>query len=210
MFTKAILPDTLRGIQLAARIPLLRSAYLAGGTALALQLGHRISEDLDFFTQEAFDEQIVARELKRLPEFTQDQLAWRTIMGTLAQTKFSLFYYEYQLIELVVEFEGIRLAGKKDIAAMKIHAIEDRGAKRDFIDLFFLKEEFLLETMLEFYDQKYHCLEDHLYHILKGMDYFVSADIEEGPEMLTPVDWSEVKHFFTQEAKRIAKLELYP
>lgn len=210
MFTKAVLPGTLRGIQLAARIPLLRSAYLAGGTALALQLGHRISEDLDFFTPEAFDEQIVARELKRSSEFVQDQLAWRTIMGTLGRTKFSLFYYEYQMIESVVEFEGIRLARQKDIAAMKIHAIEDRGAKRDFIDLFFLKEEFSLETMLEFYDQKYHCLEDRLYHILKGMDYFVSADIEEEPKMLIPVNWSEVKHFFTQEARRIARLKLYP
>lgn len=55
MFKQTLFPDTLRAIQLASQIPIVQRAYLAGGTALALQIGHRMSVDLDFFTQEVFD-----------------------------------------------------------------------------------------------------------------------------------------------------------
>lgn len=178
---------------------------------MALQLGHRISEDVDFFTQEEFDERLVAMDLKRIPEFEKEKLAWRTVTGMVGKTKFSLFYYEYRLIDPRIEFEGIHLAGLRDIAAMKVHAIEDRGTKRDFVDLYFLvKGYFSVEEMLGFYNQKYRCLEDHLYQILKGLDYFVSADNEDMPEMLQAADWEELRGFFRQEARRLARLKLYP
>src|SRR3989344_5614936 len=99
MFTKTLLPDTLRAIKLVSQIPTIKNAYLAGVTALAMQLGHRISVDLDFFTQEEIDENIVASSLSRLPEFKESQREWRTVLGTVGQTKFSIFYYKYNLID---------------------------------------------------------------------------------------------------------------
>lgn len=167
MFTKTILPDTLRAIKLSATIPTIQRAYLAGGTALALQMGHRVSVDLDFFTQEKFDENLVATELSNFPEFTEDQRAWATVLGKISKTKFSIFYYKHKLIDQMLDFEGIKLAGKKDIAAMKIHAISDRGLKRDFIDVFLLSKEFTLDQMLDFYEEKYGILEEKFYHLIR-------------------------------------------
>ena len=188
MFTQAVLPDTLRAIQLAASIPDVAQAYLAGGTALALQLGHRISVDLDFFTPHQFRENAVELMLEK----------------TGVYTKVSMFYYEYPLLEETFPFEGIQLAGKKDIAAMKIHAIEDRGTRRDFIDTYVLAQEYPLQTMLEYYQQKYACLEDHLYTIVRALNYFEDADAEvEMPRMLIDMHWETVKEFFLRETQKI-------
>ncbi len=209
MFTKTLLPDTLRAIQLISGIPEIKDAYLAGGTALALQLGHRISVDLDFFTQHLFNEEILSAKLSSLPEFTQDATAKWTILGKINQTKFSMFYYKYPLITPFVKFENIFLAGLQDIAAMKIHSLEGRGTRRDFIDVFFLSKHFTLDQMLDYYQQKYSVLADHLYPIIRSLDYFEDAEQEsQMPRMLATVDWEEVKTFFRQETRRLASEKL--
>ncbi len=209
MFTKAILPDTLRALQLISKVPVISNAYLAGGSALALWLGHRISVDLDFFTQEEFDADELSTELLQYNAFHQDRKAWRTVMGKVGKTKFSLFYYKYRLLEEPTNLSGIRIASKKDIAAMKINALEDRGTRRDFIDVFFLAKEFSIEKMLSFYDQKYKVLKDHLYSIVRALNYFEDAEREAAtPKMLVDVSWDEVKKFFREESLRLAKEKL--
>ncbi len=205
MFTKTLLPDTLRAFKLTAEIDIVKNSYLAGGTALALHLGHRISVDLDFFTLEEFDEKVALQNLKKLPEFKEDGTAWRTIWGTIGNTKFSLFYYQYPLIKKTVLFEGIQIISKEDIAAMKIHALEDRGTKRDFVDLYFLAKEFSLEQMLEFYDQKYGVLKEHLYIILRSLNYFTDAEMDKMPKMLISVSWEEIKEFFTLQTRKLTE-----
>jgi len=206
MFTKTLLPDTFRAIKLISNIPIITKAYLAGGTALALHLGHRISIDLDFFTKEVFDEQLAVNDLSRLTEFKKEQTAWRTVIGTIGETKFSLFFYKYQIIDPLENFEGIKILSKKDMSAMKIHAIEDRGTKRDFIDTFFLAKEYSLEQMFEFYNLKYGSLDERLIHIVKSLAYFDDAEHDDWqPRMLIPVDWEEIKAFFRQETQRLAK-----
>lgn len=208
MFTKAVLPDALRGIELVSTSPTIKTAYLAGGTALALQLGHRVSEDLDFFTPHDFNEQSLLAELENIG-LIKESVAWKTIIGKIHATKFSIFYYKYPLLEPDIEFSGIKLASKKDIAAMKIHAMEDRGVKRDFVDLFFLAKEFSIDEMLEFYDRKYNCLEDRLFHVIKSLGYFDEADHDDWiPNILVDYDWEETKKFFASESKRLAKERL--
>lgn len=177
--------DTLRAIQLVSTVLEIKKAYLAGGTALALQLGHRISVDLDFalkylaiyrenesgkqtcpkgylaaccevvyfFTQQEFNETELSTKLTSLPEFIQDGTAQWTVWGKIGQTKFSIFYYKYPLLEKTLAFGGIQLASLSDIAAMKIHAIEDRGTRRDFVDVYFLSKTYALEDMLGFYQK---------------------------------------------------------
>lgn len=208
MFTKAVLPDTLRAIQLVGQVPIVQKAYLAGGTALALQLCHRISIDLDFFTAYEFDEKILSSSLGEFPEFIQEGTAWRTVWGKIGETKFSLFYYKYPLIGDTLPFEGLKLASKKDIAAMKIHAVSDRGTKRDFVDLYFLAQEFGLDEILLFYDDKYGDLEEKSYHLIRSLDYFSDADHDIGdkaPKMLIDLSWDTVKKFFASESMRLAK-----
>ncbi|MBI2268041.1 MAG: nucleotidyl transferase AbiEii/AbiGii toxin family protein [Candidatus Blackburnbacteria bacterium] len=208
MFTKAILPNTLRALKLVSKIDIIKKSYLAGGTALALHLGHRISEDLDFFTQQELDEKVLLSELKRLPNFIEEGMAWRTVWGKIDKVKFSIFYYQYPLIKKTTSFENIQILDKEDIAAMKIHAIEDRGTKRDFFDLYCLSKEFSLDEMLKFYDKKYSKLSDNIYYIIRSLSYFTDAEIDADPKMLTSIPWSEVKNFFQKESLKLAKEKL--
>jgi len=209
MFTKTLLPDTLRAIQLISGFPEIKKAYLAGGTALALHIGHRISVDLDFFTQEEFNETETSTKLATLPEFVQDGTVKWTVWGKIGETKFSMFYYKYPLLEDTLSFEGIRLASLSDIAAMKIHAIEDRGTRRDFVDVYFLSKKYTLEEMLDFYQKKYAVLEDHLYSILRSLDYFEDAEAEsQMPRMKINVAWEEIKEYFRKETRRLTEKKL--
>lgn len=205
MFAKALSRQTFRAIERLGRAQVLPQAYLAGGTALALHLGHRESEDLDFFTDKAFNETILIEKLKRLGEFEVKESAWRTILGRFMEVKFSIFYYQYPLLEQTIDFKDIKIASKQDIAAMKLQAIGDRGAKRDFIDLFFLGNELTLETVFDLYGQKFGKLEERKYHLLRGLRYFEDAERDLLPVMYQPLDWQEVKRFFRQEVKRLAK-----
>lgn len=209
MFTKTLLPDTLRAIQLVSDVAEIKKAYLAGGTALALQLGHRISVDLDFFTINKFSETEFSSKLAKIPEFKEDRIAEWTILGKVGETKFSMFYYNYPLLEESAVFEKINLASLADIAAMKIHAIEQRGTRRDFVDVYFLSQKYTLGQMLDFYKKKYEADLDRLYVAIRALDYFEDAEQEdEMPKMLTPVTWEEVKEFFRKETKRLAKDKL--
>lgn len=208
MFTKALLPDTIRAIKLISKISIVQKSYLAGGTALALHLGHRFSADLDFFTPVVFDEKTLLSELKTLFEFKEDGTAWRTVWGKVSNTKFSLFYYQYPLIKKTVDFEGIQILQKEDIAAMKIHALEERGVKRDFFDLYFLAKDFSLEEMLKFYDIKYGNLKEHIYIIIRSLNYFVDARQDDNPKMIKKVSWEEVKKFFKDQTIKLAKEKL--
>lgn len=208
MFTKTLLPDTIRALKLVSNIGIVKKSYLAGGTALALHLGHRFSVDLDFFTPVVFDEKTLAAELKMLPEYQEDGTAWRTVWGKVSKTKFSLFYYQYPLIKKTINFEGIQILQKEDIAAMKIHALEDRGTKRDFFDLYFLAKDFSLEEMLKFYDQKYGNLKEHIYIIIRSLNYFIDAERDKDPKMLKKVSWQEVKKFFQDQTIKLAKSKL--
>ncbi|QQG44651.1 MAG: nucleotidyl transferase AbiEii/AbiGii toxin family protein [Candidatus Roizmanbacteria bacterium] len=209
MFTKTLLPDTFRAIQLISGISEIKKGYLAGGTALALQIGHRISVDLDFFTQEEFNVTELSEKFSSLSEFSQDGTSKWTIWGKVGQTKFSIFYYKYPLLEKTLPFEGIQLASLSDIVAMKIHAIEDRGTRRDFVDIYFLLKKYTFEEMISFYQKKYSVLEDHLYSILRALDYFEDAEQEsQMPKMILEVNWEEVKECFRKETYRLIKKKL--
>lgn len=206
MFTKTLLPNTIRAIELVSKVSIVKKSYLAGGTALALRLGHRISVDLDFFTQEELEEKVLLADLEQLPEFKKDGVAWRTVWGIIKNTKFSLFYYKYPLIGKTDEFMGLNLASLKDIAAMKIVAIGDRGTMRDFIDLYLLSKTYSLDEMLIFYDQKYGDLDEKKYHLIKSLDYFIDAEKDEPPQMLIDVPWKEVKSYFHNQSMRLGRL----
>lgn len=207
MFTETLLPDTIRAIKLIDSNLLPSRTYLAGGSALALQFGHRISVDLDFFTPTAFDVMSMVNEFRKISRFKLGQTANLSILGKIGETRFSLFTYDYPLLKPTLPFENIQLAGLQDIAAMKIHALSDRGTRRDFIDTFFLAKKFTLEEILNFYEEKYHKLEANLYHLIRSLNYFDDAESDKMPEMITAVSWPEIKLFFEAEARRLAKKE---
>lgn len=205
MFEQVLPGNTKTVLALLEKSEIIRKAYLAGGTALALQLGHRISYDLDFFTQEEFDEQMLLPEIKKISDFHLERIAWRTILGKFKDVKFSIFYYRYPLLSAAKRFGMINITDIHDIVAMKIAAVASRGTKRDFVDLYFLcKETLSLTEAIRLYDKKYKNLAAAEIHIIKSLVYFEDADSDEMPKMLKACRWEEVKKFFEREVRRMA------
>ena len=124
---------------------------------MALQIGHRISVNLDFFTQKEFNEKtFIQKIIVSHKNFQLERMEWGTILGYLEKTRFSLFFYDYPLIDKLKNFLNIDVANVKDIAPMKLLAISDRGTKRDFIDLYFIikiEKLFSLEEIFDLYNR---------------------------------------------------------
>lgn len=204
MFTETLFGNAKENLAILGDSKILEKAYLAGGTAAALQLGHRISIDLDFFTPADFIPKKFAKELAELGEFDEEQASKGTIIGKFREIRFSLFIYKYPLLYSFKNIFEIKIADLRDIAAMKIDAIATRGAKRDFIDLYFISQKYPLKDLLRCYDRKFRKLASNLIHIKKSLVYFDDAEIENMPQMLKELDWQEVKNFFEAEVKRLA------
>jgi len=206
MFEQVLSKNAKKSLATLGESGLLRDAYLAGGTALALQIGHRISVDLDFFTSKEFNGNIFVRKLKKLiPDFQLERMAAGTVLGNINKIRFSFFFYDYPLLFKKHNLSGIKIADIKDIAPMKIAAISDRGTKRDFIDLYFIikmEKVLSLDEILRLYDKKFGLLKQNKIHILKSLCYFDDAEQEPMPKMLKDVSWKEVKKFFEEEIKK--------
>jgi len=209
MFEQVLSKNERDTLAILGKSGLLADVYMAGGTALALQIGHRFSYDFDFFTPKEFDENMMLQRIKKLiPEFKLERKEWRTILGYIKESRFSLFYYSYPFLFKTNNFLGADIADIKDITAMKIAAISDRGVKKDFIDLYFIikKEKILsLENALEIYDKKFETLAQNKLHILKSLQYFSDAEESEMPKMIKSVSWPEVKSFFKKEVKVLSE-----
>lgn len=206
MFTETLLGNAKENLAILGRSGLLGMAYLSGGTASALQLGHRISIDFDFFTPDEFIPKIFVRELVKLGEFKEEQSSKGTVLGEFRGIKFSLFLYKYPILYPFKNLFKIKIVDLRDIAAMKIDAIAMRGLRRDFIDVYFMcKEGMRLDDILGFYDKKYGKLASNLVHIKKSLVYFADAEPDEMPKMLKPCNWSDVKRFFEREVVNLVK-----
>lgn len=171
-------------------------AYLAGGTAIALRLGHRQSADLDWFTPQKFDEKVWQMRWEFRWNFELRGRDWQTLTGAIRGVKTALYYYNYPLIEEVGTYRNVIVAGLKDLAAMKMDAVLSRGTKRDFIDLYFLSKRFGIRQMFALYDQKYGNLADRELMLRKALVYFKEADRDEMPRMLADIEWLEIKEYF--------------
>ncbi len=177
--------------------------YLAGGTGLALQIGHRLSRDLDFFSADRFEVEELISDLSALGNFQLEMKAKQSVTGIFNQTKLSFLGYPYSLLKKTIVIRAVRVADIADIACMKIDAISTRGAKRDFIDLFFIAQKAPLGLLLKSFEQKYASLRYNLMHVKKSLVYFDDAEADMMPEMLKSSDWATIKAFFQEEIKKL-------
>ncbi len=208
MFTTVLPKNAENALALLGKDNVLpEKTYLAGGTALALQFGHRISIDFDFFTPSDFKGQEVIKKLEKIGKFVfQESAEKNTLLGLFEGVKFSLFKYNYPLVKSTINYLGIEIISPEDISAMKIAAIMDRGTIKDFIDVYFLiKKGFTLEKSFDHYNKKYKSLANNIYSIIRSLSYFDDADGSEMPEMIEKVDWEKIKKFFQKETVRIAE-----
>ena len=189
-----ILPaEQLRLFKLLAGEPFIKDFYLAGGTGLALYIGHRQSFDFDFFIPADFDTSQIINILTRIGRYERGNEEKNTINGILNGIRISFFGYRYDIIDDFRIFNNISLAGIRDIAAMKLEAIAGRGSKKDFIDLFFLLKRYSLEEIFSFHTLKYGIGLSNQYHHLKSLVYFSDAEAEAMPLMAQPLLWDDVK-----------------
>ena len=206
MFKEAISKKTLSALDLVINAKVLPSkTYLAGGTALAFQLGHRYSYDLDFFTNRRFDASNVIKKFKKIHGFKLEKTSWQTVLGYIDSIQCTLFFYQYPLLFPTHKFREANIADIRDIAAMKIAAISDRGTKRDFIDFYFIINEagITLKEALNFYEKKFKVPEINRFHILKSTVYFKDAENQKMPRLIKEVNWIKVKKFFENEVKKM-------
>lgn len=135
---------------------ILKDTRLVGGTALSLQIGHRISEDLDLFTTEPFDTDIIIHILTRKYNFTPRIVTGNTIIGDIEGVKVDVICHPYSWLESPVEENGVKIATTKDIAAMKLHAIINSGKRpKDFVDIAYLSQSYCYDDMKGFLMDKY-------------------------------------------------------
>jgi len=205
LFSKTISPDTFKLIEKIKNYPWLSPYYLAGGTALALHLGHRTSIDLDFFTEAKVEEMTIVDHLRTAGNLRLDQMAKGTIVGNLDNVRISFFRYPYGLLDSLVEWNGLNIASIHDIALMKMVAIFQRGSIKDFIDLFFVARGFKsIDALIPELSIKYVGVQFNTNHILRSLCYFEDAEKEPMPNMIAACDWQEVKEYFVNEVKRLS------
>jgi hypothetical protein len=179
------------------------SFYLAGGTGLALQLGHRRSIDLDFFCTDSIDEEALLRDIHALPRLSVIAKEKQTLELHLCDTKVSFMSYPYPLLFPLQSFMDVDVADPRDIACMKMSAIASRGSKRDFVDLYAISRKYQLSDLMDFFNQKFRQVQYNTVHILKSLTFFEDADKDPHPDMLVEISWDEVKSFLSKEVPKL-------
>lgn len=206
MRKQVINAKTKRFLESLGKIEIIKKFYLAGGTALALQIGHRKSIDLDLFSEKDFSTKelkTVLSQMGKLKIYSEEE---RTLNASMNGVKISFLGYKYKMLFPLVEYgKNLKLASIQDIACMKIDAISSRGSKKDFIDLYFLLKKYSLKEVLIFFDKKYKNIEYSHLHILKSLIYFQDAEQDPLPMMLEKVNWNEVKRKLREDVKNFVK-----
>lgn len=184
-------PDSVRNLLMRlAPLPALEDFSLGGGTSLALRFGHRVSVDLDFFTTEKFDPEQLAEQLD-LCGAIQVNRAPNSLTLDLQGTKLDFLRHAYPLLGPTEKIEGVRLLSLPDVAAMKLNATANRGAKKDFFDLCELQRHQPLPTMLEWFETKYRSADR--FTVIRSLGWFEDAELEPDPVPLNGDDWQLVK-----------------
>jgi Nucleotidyl transferase AbiEii toxin, Type IV TA system len=187
-----ISPQTFALIQQLQSVPELKEFNLVGGTALALQLGHRNSIDIDLFTKNGFEAADIINLLSSEFSITATLARKGTLLAVVNNIKTDFIRHNYPLINPPVTAEGITFLSMEDIAGMKFHAIIQSGKRlKDFIDIYFLLEHFSMKQMVGFFSTKYTYSNSMI--AMKAINFF--DDIDENidpPKLLQPLPLKKI------------------
>ncbi len=180
--------------------------YLAGGTGLALQLGHRKSVDLDFFSSNKFNPEDLINQIH--PDRIID-LRENTLHCLYQGVRLTFLFYPIPLIESQINWQNISVAHTKDILAEKFKTVSQRGSKKDFCDLYAIFiERYTLKEGCSFFLQRFINTGINNYTVLKSLTYFHDADNEPDPVWITDdysTEWKDIKQFFISNIKLFKK-----
>ena len=200
LYKETVEPATLELIKKLQTDSVLADFYLVGGTALALQIGHRTSVDIDLFTRSNIDVESLIEHLESNYKFSLQYSHKNTLKGIINGIFVDLLKHDYKYVTKPLLAEEIKMLDKSDIAAMKVNAITGNGTRvKDFIDIYFLLKAYSFEDIIQYYSVKYN--ERNTFHVVKSLTYF--NDIEEGewPKMIIEpqLNLKEVKRFITEK-----------
>jgi len=204
LYYQAVDSPTLELLKALLSHDLFSGLRLAGGTSLALLIGHRKSIDLDLFGSIDTDVLEINNALGSIGTVTILKDSKNIHIYLLNGIKVDIVNYTYPWLKPPIGTDGLKLASIADIGAMKLAAITGRGTKKDFIDIYFLLKQMSLQEMLENYLQKYD--DGSLFLVLKSLVYFEDAEQDEMPFMLIPVEWADLKANIQETHKAYIKL----
>ena len=194
-------PTTLQLLQSLQSDSQLQDFFFVGGTSLAMQIGHRLSIDLDLFTLESFDENELELYLFETYSFQTDKKSSNTLIGNVNGIKVDFIRHPYTLVNPLIQHDAIRFASVLDIGAMKLNAVSQSGQRqKDFYDLYFILEHFCLNDLLQAYQTKYPNSNKTI--PLKAMVWFDDIDFEvEKPVLKRKVTFAQVKKRLVKAAE---------
>ncbi len=196
-----IKPGTLGLLKKIMAVPELKDFNLAGGTSLALQIGHRVSVDLDLFGKRPFERQEILDLVEKVGEAREIQHSKNIFILKIDEVKVDFVNYKYPLLREIRHEAGLRLMSLEDIGAMKIGAIAGRGRKRDFTDLFFLLKKYSMAELMSFYNEKYPDGNEMM--AVRSLSYFADADEDDDLALFKKADWPTVKRTIEKEIQKI-------
>ena len=199
---EAIDPRSLELLKLIMSDLSFADFFLVGGTGLALQTGHRISDDLDLFSKNPFESMQLISLISYVGEVKVTGEAKNTLNCYVDGIKIDFIGYPYPLIGDLIMEDLIRIASVADIAAMKLSAIAQRGSKKDFFDMYELLQRYDLYELLDFFRKKFPSVDT--FHILRSLTYFEDAETEKEPVLIKKVTWNQVKERITDSVKELS------
>lgn len=190
--SQTVTRETLELLIALMKIPELRQFSLVGGTNLSLRFGHRLSIDLDLFTNETFDTELIFNKLSLgFPNTIMASQSDTMLFLYINDIKIDMVLLPYPYIRPIEVVEEVRLVSVEDIAAMKLSAVARRGVKKDFWDIAELLERFSIQEMVDFYKEKYSSRD--IFHLLRSLVYFEDAEAQNDPDPLKKMSWKQVK-----------------
>lgn len=205
LFWNTITEDMRLALREFFKNEIAKKFYLAGGTALSLQIGHRHSIDLDLFSPTE-DIPSIRPILESSLSELRPQLAdssWGNLVFVVKNIRVGFYGYGYIMLNPLVEGETSRLASIEDIALMKMDALLSRANRKDFFDLYFICQNVPLRILFDKAPKKFPSVRDFEVQVVKRLVYFGSADYDPEPSLLKPVSWQTVKEYFIKQAKEI-------
>lgn len=181
--------------------------YLGGGTGLALQFGHRVTEELDFFTDKEFEPMELSRYLEAKTQYRRISTSLGVLHCTRSKIKLSFIHTPVPLLYPVVKFENNTVANWRDILAEKFKTLSQRGSRKDFYDIYacYIFGDIRIEEGVEILKRRFAGTDINYYDILKSLAYFDIGDKEPELILLKPITWQTVKNFFLTDLKEFEK-----
>lgn len=200
LYLRAIEPRTLGLLKSILKEPLLANNFLVGGTSLALQMGHRLSVDLDLFTHQPFEAEQLLEKLREHYDVQPLTITNRIFIVVVEGIKVDCVHFKYPFSFPICHEEGVRMADMRDIAPMKLDAVTKRGSKKDFYDMYYLFKRFSPIQIIEWYNAMFQ--HSTSFHVIRSLTYFEDAEETEMPLVFDKkITWSIVKNSMIQTVK---------